>query len=126
MTQSVGEIAPVVEGLFESTDSGVYLIGTRCRSCGALYFPVTLSCRNPDCKEKVVETMRLPRTGVIYSYTLQHYRPPPLFRMEPWAPYALASIEFEGGLRVMGMVTGAPPDALVIGMPVEVVLEQRL
>ena len=109
---------PVAAGLFEGEGQEARPIGTRCASCGALYFPQTPSCRNPDCREKAVGPERLPAHGVLYSFTVQRYRPPPLFRTDDWAPYALGLVDLGEGLRVMGMLTGVDPEALAIGLPV--------
>jgi uncharacterized protein len=114
---------PVAQGLFRNEGAGPRLIGTRCASCGAHYFPTSLSCRNPRCREKQVEEVLLSPRGTLYSHTLQAYRPPPLFRMEPWAPYAIGLVELPEGLRVMGMLTGCEPDAWEIGASVELTLE---
>jgi uncharacterized OB-fold protein len=114
---------PVAAGLFEGTGSAARLIGTRCTSCGTHYFPKTLSCRNPQCLEKATQDVLLSREGTLYSYTVQHYQPPALFRMADWAPYAIGSVELPEGLRVMGMLTGCEPASLTIGMAVELTVE---
>ena len=57
--------------------------GRAAAGCGTHYFPKSLSCRNPQCDVKTVEEALLGRTGQLYSYTVQAYRPPALFRMEP-------------------------------------------
>jgi uncharacterized OB-fold protein len=117
------ESMPVAAGLFEGTGSAAHLIGTRCTSCGTHYFPKTLSCRNPQCLEKATQDVLLSREGTLYSYTVQHYQPPALFRMADWAPYAIGSVELPEGLRVMGMLTGCEPASLTIGMAVELTVE---
>ena len=61
--------------------------------------------------------------GTLYSYTVQAYRPPALFRMDDWAPYAIALVELPEGLRVMGMLTGCRHDEIRIGMDVELTVE---
>jgi hypothetical protein len=114
---------PVAAGLFEGTGSAARLIGTRCTSCGTHYFPKTLSCRNPQCLEKATQDVLLSREGTLYSYTVQHYQPPALFRMADWAPYAIGSVELPEGLRVMGILTGCEPASLTIGMAVELTVE---
>jgi uncharacterized protein len=114
---------PVASGLFEGTGSAAHLIGTRCTSCGTHYFPKALSCRNPLCLDKTIEDVRLSREGTLYSYTMQHYQPPALFRMANWAPYAIGSVELPQGLRVMGMLTGCAPADLTIGMALELTVE---
>lgn len=117
------ELVPVAAGLFEGTGNSARLIGTRCTSCGSHYFPKTLSCRNPQCLEKATQDVLLSREGTLYSYTVQHYQPPALFRMADWAPYAIGSVELPEGLRVMGMLTGCEPASLKIGMAVVLTVE---
>ena len=114
---------PVAEGLFEWSGSKASLIGTRCASCGTHYFPKSLSCRNPNCKDKKVEDALLGPTGKLYSYTVQEYQPPPLFKMDSWAPYAIGLVELPQGLRVLGMLTGCRSDQIRIGMDVELTVE---
>jgi uncharacterized OB-fold protein len=95
----------------------VWLQGTRCLDCGALYFPRTPGCRNPACRGAQLEPARIEGRGLLYSYTVQRYRPPPLFSMEPWSPYALGLVDMNGGVRVLGMITDLPPEEIRIGMP---------
>lgn len=114
---------PVVQGLFQGLGDEARLLGSRCRGCSALYFPRSLGCRNPACTDREIEDTSLPRSGTLYSYTVQSYRPPALFRMDDWSPYALALVDLPGGLRVMGMLTDGPVTALRIGMPVELTTE---
>jgi uncharacterized protein len=114
---------PVAEDLFQWSADGAALIGTRCTGCGTHYFPKSLSCRNPDCEQKVLEQALLGRRGRLHSYTVQAYRPPPLFRMDPWEPYAIGVVELPEGLRVMGMLTGCELDEIRIDMPVELTVE---
>ncbi len=114
---------PVAQDLFREADDGVALVGTRCTGCGTHYFPKSLSCRNPACEAKAVEEVLLGRRGRLYSYTVQAYRPPALFRGEPWAPYAIGLVELPEGLRVMGLLTGIAQDDLRIDLPVELVVE---
>lgn len=92
------------------------LLGTRCADCGTLYYPHVVSCRNPDCEGKGVAPARIMGRGRLYSFTVQRYRPPPLFAIEPWQPYAVGLVDVENGLRVMGIVE-APFEEVRIGMP---------
>jgi uncharacterized OB-fold protein len=72
---------------------------------------------------KVVEQALLGRRGELYSYTVQHYRPPALFRIDDWAPYAIGLVALPEGLKVMARLAGVELDALEIGTTVELVLE---
>ncbi|HZZ48548.1 MAG TPA: OB-fold domain-containing protein [Pseudonocardia sp.] len=123
MVETVEQL-PVAEDLFRwSAADGAALVGSRCTGCGSHYFPRSLSCRNPACEDKSVEEVLLGRRGRLYSYTVQSYRPPALFGMEPFEPYAIGLVELPEGLRVMGMLTGCELDEIRIEMPVELTVE---
>jgi uncharacterized OB-fold protein len=111
--------AAVAEGLFAGAGEQAHLLGTLCRGCGAHYFPRSLSCRNPRCEDKHLEQIALSRRGRLYSYTVQHYRPPPLFRREPWKPYALGVIELPENIRVIALLADVEFEALCIDLPME-------
>lgn len=120
---STREPIPVVEGLFDAQGGAPALVGAKCARCGTHYFPRRARCSNPECAGHAVEPVRLSPRGTLYSYSVQAYRPPPLFGMEPWAPYALGLVDLPEGVRVMGMLTGAAPEELRIGAPMELRLE---
>lgn len=109
----------VAAGLFEGEGAQARLLGSRCAGCASVYFPVSLGCRNPACSDKRLETARLSRLGTLYSYTVQAYRPPPLFRIDDWSPYAIGLVDLPEGLRVMGMLGGCDPQQWRIGQAVE-------
>jgi uncharacterized OB-fold protein len=113
----------VGRGLFEFTPTGVALVAGRCTGCGSHYFPKPLSCRNPLCTAGTVEEALIGRRGRLHSYTVQNYQPPPLFRMDPWQPYAIGLVEIPEGLRVLAMLTGVDPADLEIDTPVRLVAE---
>jgi uncharacterized protein len=109
---------PVADDLFlldgaDGADLG--LLGSCCTGCGTHYFPRPVSCRNPECETKVLTDAELGRTGTLYSWTVQHYQPPALFRIDSWAPCAVGLVELPEGLRVLAMLTGATPGAIPIG-----------
>lgn len=114
--------SPVAEGLFELGDKGLQLIGTRCCGCDTLYFPQAPGCRNPSCRDKRLERVLLTDRGTLYSYTVQRYQPPPLFRTDAWSPYALGLVDLGLGLRIMGILTDVAIDRIAIGMPVKLAL----
>lgn len=113
----------VADDLFRWTEHDVALVGSRCTGCGSHYFPKSLSCRNPACADKSVHEALLGRGGTLYSFTVQSYRPPALFRMEPFEPYAIGLVEVAEGLRILGMLTGSPLEEIEIGMPLELTVE---
>ena len=120
---SVDHGVPVAEGLFEMAGGEPRLVGARCLDCQALYFPQTGFCCNPQCQGKRVERFLLPGRGMLHSFTIQRYRPPALFRMDDWSPYAIGLVDLGGGIEVMGMLHAIPLDDIRIGMALKLVAE---
>jgi uncharacterized OB-fold protein len=111
----------VAEGLFTGPDDRPQLIGSECRACGVVTFPAQPSC--PACTSVDVGERLLGRTGTLYTWTVQGFRPkPPYAGPEPFAPYGVGYVELPGQVRVEARLTVADPDRLRIGMPVELVL----
>lgn len=124
MTISESTRVPVVESLFTETGDGARLLGTRCTVCGTHYFPRTTRCTNPKCRSEQVEEVLLGPKGTLFSYTVQHYAPPPPFRYDlPFQPYGVGLVELEQGLRVVGLLKMDPVD-IKIGMALELVIDR--
>lgn len=113
---------PVVDGLFASGRQGPRLIGTRCAGCGHFYFPAA-DCRNPECSDRRVERAELSARGKLWSYTIQHYPPPPPFRTDAFKPFAIGLVELPEGLKVLGIMAEENYERLRIGSEVELVLQ---
>ena len=116
------------DGWFEENADGAALVGTRCTTCGTVFFPpATYFCRNPECDGTEFETARLSRTGTVWSYTDARYQPPPPYvqRTDPYEAFALAAVELgPEGMVVLGQVAdGYSVDDLRVGANVELVVE---
>lgn len=110
---------PLIEGLFTWPSDRPQLIASRCKKCGALFFPKVPYCGNPDCpKDKAnMELVNISNTGIIYTYTIHQYAPAIPFKMDPFKPYGVAMVDVPEGLRVLGMTTTT--EGLKIGQKVE-------
>lgn len=125
MTMTEIEKIPVIEGLFSLDPEEESLIGSKCTSCGTYYFPETISCSNPACKEKRVERTLLSNRGRLWSYTVQYYPPPPPFKaQDPFVPYGIGLVELPEKIRVAGILTESDPKKLKIGIEVELIFEK--
>ena len=91
----------------------------RCRECGTKRFYPRALC--PRCLSSATEWVRASGWGTVYSFTVTHQNQAPGFREE--LPYVLAIVELDEGVRMMTNVVGCAPDAVRIGMPVQVVFE---
>ena len=114
---------PAVEGWFTMDSEEPRLIGNRCTSCGTVFFPAAaLACRNPSCDGTEFEEALLSRRGKVWSYTTNHYAPPPPYvAADPFEPFGVAAVELsEERMIVLGQVEGDPSE-LAIGDEVELV-----
>ncbi len=93
------------------------LVVQRCGGCGALrHYPRALC---PTCLSDVVEWLRCSGRGTVYSFTVTHQNQAPGFREA--LPYVLAYVELAEGVRLLSNIIDCPPEAVRIGMAVEVV-----
>lgn len=88
----------------------------RCTDCGTWrHVPWPMCAR---CNSFEWEWARSSGKGAIYTWTTVHQAFLPGFAEE--VPYAGVIVELKEGPRIVSRVTGIPPDALRVGMPVEV------
>ena len=113
---------PIVAGLFSEED-GARLNGSRCANCDTPYFPKTTQCRNPDCNNSQIEPCSFSGEGVLWSYSVADFAPPPPHKYDlPFVPYVIGVVDLDSGLRLVGqMVDGL--DAMHVGMRVKLVIE---
>jgi uncharacterized OB-fold protein len=97
------------------------LVVQRCRGCAAHRVPARDICSR--CLSREVEWAPVSGRGTIFSYAIMHQVYHPGFADE--VPYAVVQVELEEGARMLTNVVGCPPAELTVGMPVEVVFEDR-
>ncbi|HIJ00762.1 MAG: uncharacterized protein PWQ88_232 [Candidatus Methanomethylophilaceae archaeon] len=98
------------------------LYGSRCGSCGKIYFPTRHIC--PECRRSSIgrmESYRLSGKGKVYSYSVVHEAPPQLAVLKP---YVVAIVEMDEGVRVTGQLVDVDAEKIDIGMRVEAVLRK--
>ncbi len=85
----------------------------KCAACGKIYYPPRRVCA--ACGGREFETVTLSDTGKVVTYTVIRVAPSD-FTDE--APYALAIVEVEGGVRLMVQLVDVPLEDIKTGMPV--------
>ena len=74
------------------------LIGTKCNTCGEVFFPSRVVC--PNCRRKgKLEPFQFSGKGKIYTYSIIRSAPDDFKKS---APYAVAVIELEEGAKLTG------------------------
>jgi len=104
---------------WEGTKQGE-LRAQRCRGCRHLWLPPAILC--PKCLSEDVEWERLAGRGTIYSFIVVHRPQHPAFLED--APYNVAIVELDEGVRMHTNVVECANEELAVGMPVEVVFEK--
>ncbi len=108
---------PFRQGLFRFEEGVGELLGGRCRHCRTWYFPSRRVCAK--CLSQKIEVLPLSKQGTVYTYTTI-YQSTPEFQV----PYILVYVDLPEGVRVLAQLTQCSPEAVRIGMPVEVVFEE--
>ena len=72
------ERVAAVDGWFTLDGADPRLLGNRCTHCGSYFFPkASAFCRNPSCEGTEFEEAPLSNRGTVWSFTTNHYAPPP-------------------------------------------------
>jgi len=114
--------APFFDGAREGT-----LMVRRCRACGTYMWPVTrfgttVIARCTNCLSGEVEWAPASGRGTLYTFALMYQPYDPSFEI----PYNLSVVELEEGVRTTTVnVVECDNEDLRIGMPLEVVVEER-
>lgn len=91
----------------------------RCRACGRVrHYPRALC---PACLAGDPEWVLSSGRGTVYTYTVTYQNLAPGFRER--VPYVLAYVDLDEGVRVLTHIVGCPPDAVRVGLPVEVTFD---
>lgn len=111
---------PIDPEIVEITHGGIHLLGGRCQACSEIGFPRQETCRR--CGENRIAAIRLADRGVLWSWTIQRFRPPSppyLPRGEEFEPFGLGYVELPGEVIVEALLTESDPTKLCIGMPMQ-------
>ena len=92
----------------------------RCTECGTWRHVPREMCA--ACGSLASEWQRSSGRGTIFTWTVAVRAMHPAFTGD--VPYAPVVVEMEEGVRLLSQVVDCPPDALAIGMPVEVTFDQ--
>ena len=92
-----------------------------CKACGNLMYYPRILCTK--CMSTDLDWVEACGRATVHAFTLIYRAPVPAFKGE--VPYPLAIVELEEGPRMMSNIVDCPAEAVAIGMPLELVFEQR-
>lgn len=91
----------------------------RCAACGLAVFYPRAVC--PDCLGTPLTWFTARGTGQVYSYTVVHRA---FGEFADQAPFTVALVELDEGVRMMTRIVDAAPGQVQIGLPVELTVRQ--
>ena len=98
-------------------EKGPYLVGGKCGSCQAVFFPKQSIC--PRCTGKSIEEAPLSRKGKLYTYTEVYQKPPDY---EGPIPYFIGRVLLPEGVFVLTQLKARKED-LKINTDMKLVIE---
>jgi uncharacterized OB-fold protein len=95
------------------------LVGSRCPSCGEHFYPPRYVCLN--CYQEGLEEVELSTRGELSTYTVARMALPGSLVA---APYVIAQVRLPEGVQVATVLADVDPEAVRIGMPLELMVEK--
>jgi len=95
------------------------LLGSRCPDCGEHFYPPRYVCLN--CYREGLEEVPLSTRGELWTYTIARMALPGSLVT---APYVIAQVRLPEGVSVATVLSEVEPEAVRIGMPLELVVEK--
>lgn len=120
-TRTIPEPTPLTKPFFDACAAGTLQI-QRCADCDTWVFYPRNLC--PACFGMNLEWQPVSGRGTVYSFILCHVPGPGFSKDE--CPYVSAIVELEEGVRLHTNLVGVDPtpDAVRIGLPVQVEFER--
>ena len=102
----------------------VRLRGTKCRSCGEVFFGKRSGCEN--CGSEDMEETVLSNRGKLYTYTTIEHLPPGDYKgpRDPFIPFVEGLVELPEGCRIVAPLTVSRNEDVKIGMDLELVIDK--
>ncbi len=95
------------------------LVGSRCPSCGEHFYPPRYVCLN--CYQEGLDEVALSTHGELWTYTVARMALPGTLTA---APYVIAQVRLPEGVQVATVLADVDPEAVRIGMPLELAVEK--
>ena len=105
--------SPSVSALWREADKNVRLYGARCRRCGYVQYPAQRVCVECRSREDSDPVRLSDRPGELFTYSMDY------IAGAVDTPLVVGVVDFEGGGRVLCMMTDRELDEVRVGMPVE-------
>lgn len=123
MSEDSKQPACLMEGFWSQAvgEGGPRLLGSRCTSCGEVYFPPKPKGWCVHCQQYTLETVPLSAAGKLAAVTVVRQAPAGGFYHGP-VPYAYGMVDLPEGVRLISQIASGNLDDIEVGGPVELVI----
>ena len=105
--------SPSVTALWREADKNLRLYGATCNNCGYVQYPQQRVCVNCQTRDDTTPTRFSDRKGTVFTYSMDY------LAATTDKPLVITTVDFEGGGRMLCMMTDRELDEVRIGMPIE-------
>ena len=104
---------PSVTALWRESDQNIRLYGARCNACGYVQYPPQRVCTGCQAKDDFQPVHLSNKKGSVFTYSMDY------LAGTTDTPLVIAVVNFDGGGRMLCMMTDRDLDEVRVGMPVE-------
>ena len=105
--------SPSVTALWRESDKNLRLYGATCNQCGYLQYPPQRVCVNCQTRDDSTPVRLSDRPASVFTYSMDY------LAGTADSPLVIAVLDFEGGRRMLCMMTDRELGEVHVGMPVE-------
>ena len=105
--------SPSVTALWREGDKNLRLYGATCNNCGYVQYPPQRVCVNCQAKDDTTPTRFSDRKGTVFTYSLDY------LAATTDKPLVITAVDFEGGGRMLCMMTDRELEEVKVDMPIE-------
>ncbi len=105
--------SPSVTALWRESDKNLRLYGSSCNRCGYVQYPPQRVCVNCQARDDSGPVRLSDRPATVFTYSMDY------LASTADSPLVVSVVDFEGGGRMLCMMTDRELDEVQIGMPVE-------
>ncbi len=102
-----------LQALWRERDQNLRLYASRCTACGRVQYPPQRICTSCHEKDKMQPHRLADRRGEIFTYSMDYVAG------TPDVPLVITIINFQGGGRMLSMLTDRKVDDVRVGLPIE-------
>ena len=104
---------PSAAAIYREQAQNLRLHGVKCRNCGTVQYPIQRVCTQCHAKDNFEPYRFSGKKASLFTYSMDYLGP----TLDP--PLVISVVDFEGGGRIMGMMTDRDIKEIKVGMPLD-------